>query len=124
MEYAYLPLRPVRNDSGEMDVSEFRGREVHAVAGIGNPARFYSHLRSREVHVIKHTFPDHHRYVASDLQFGDDLPVVMTEKDAVKCTAFAGGNAWYLPIEAKMPAAFEYRLGTLLKDVIDGQKAA
>ncbi len=124
MEYIYLPLRSVRDDSGSLDLSAWRGREVHAVAGVGNPARFYSHLRSREVHVIKHTFPDHHRYLASDLRFGDDLPVVMTEKDAVKCREYAGGDTWYLPIEAKMSAAFEYRLGTLLKNVADGQKAA
>lgn len=124
MEYAYLPLRLVRDESVSRDLSVFHGREVHAVAGIGNPARFYSHLRSREVHPVKHTFPDHHPYVASDLAFGDDLPVVMTEKDAVKCHDYAGDDTWYLPIEAKMSAAFEYRLGTLLKNIANGQKTA
>lgn len=124
MEFDYLPLRGVRDESRRVELATLRGRDVHAVAGIGNPARFFSHLRSGEVHIIKHVFPDHHFFAAGDLDFGDDLPVVMTEKDAVKCGQIAGDNVWYLPVEAKMPGSFEHRLNLLLKDILDGQKAA
>jgi tetraacyldisaccharide 4'-kinase len=124
MEYEPLALRSLRDDSRRTDVDAFRGREVHAVAGIGNPSRFFSDLRSRELHVIKHEFPDHHRFRPGDLEFGDDLPVVMTEKDAVKCRSFAGEDFWYLPIEARMSPAFQHRFSVLLKEISNGQETA
>jgi tetraacyldisaccharide 4'-kinase len=73
---------------------------VHAVAGIGNPARFFRDLRSHGLEVVEHAFPDHHPYTAVDLSFGDDLPVLMTEKDAVKCASFAAPGWWLVPTEA------------------------
>jgi len=124
MEYESLALRSLRDDTRRADIDDFRGREVHAVAGIGNPGRFFSLLRSRELHVLKHEFPDHHRFRREDLEFGDDLPVVMTEKDAVKCRAFAGEDFWYLPIEARMSPAFQHRFAVLLKEISNGQKTA
>jgi len=68
-------------------LAEFSNRCVHAVAGLGNPARFFDSLRSAGINVKEHPFPDHHPYVASDLQFGDDQPVLVTSKDAVKIKA-------------------------------------
>jgi tetraacyldisaccharide 4'-kinase len=124
MEYEPQPLRALADESRRMDIEALRGRRVHAVAGIGNPARFFSYLRSRNVDIIRHQFPDHHRFSPADLDFGDDLPVVMTEKDAVKCTAFAGENFWYLPIEARMSPAFVHRLSLLLRELADGQETA
>lgn len=94
----------------------FAGQRVHAVAGIGHPRRFFDMLRGLEIAVVPHAFADHHRYRAEDLSFGSELPVLMTEKDAVKCAAFA--NAWHhsVPIAAELPAAFWIalldRLGT------------
>jgi tetraacyldisaccharide 4'-kinase len=76
------------------------GKRVHAVAGIGNPQRFFAQLAAAGLEVIGHPFPDHHRYLARDLQFGDGLPLLMTEKDAVKCRGFAVMNCWYLPVAA------------------------
>lgn len=76
---------------------------VHAVAGIGNPQRFFSTLRTLGCEVIEHAFPDHHVFTANDLQFGDDLPIAMTEKDAVKCTSFATPQCWYLQVRAVLP---------------------
>jgi tetraacyldisaccharide 4'-kinase len=75
---------------------------VHAVAGIGNPDNFFNSLQNKGLIVHRHPFPDHHYYRLSDIQFNDDLPVIMTEKDAVKCQAFAGQQHWYLPIEAEL----------------------
>jgi tetraacyldisaccharide 4'-kinase len=81
-------------------LSVWQGRRVHAVAGIGNPARFFRELRGRGIEVIEHAFPDHHSFRASELAFADDLPVLMTEKDAVKCTQFASARLWYVPVTA------------------------
>lgn len=76
---------------------------VHAVAGIGNPARFFATLRALGCEVIEHPFPDHHEFRAEEIVFSDDLPVVMTEKDAMKCAAFADERHWYLQVRAQLP---------------------
>ena len=76
---------------------------VHALAGIGNPARFFNALRGMGFTVIEHAFDDHHEYCADDLVFADSLPVVMTEKDAVKIRQLSGierERLWYLPVDA------------------------
>lgn len=79
---------------------------VHAVAGIGNPERFFTTLENSGLRVIRHPFPDHHHFVRSDLVFDDGLPVVMTSKDAVKCRDFAGGHVWQLPVMAEPEQGF------------------
>lgn len=86
-------------------LSEFSGQTVHAVAGIGNPARFFSMLSQQNIRLVMHPFPDHHPFVEADLEFGDDLPVLMTEKDAVKCRAFAAAHRWVVPVEAGIAPA-------------------
>lgn len=84
----------------------FKKQMLHGVAGIGNPARFFTSLRQFGSQVIEHPFPDHHSYIPSDLYFGDALPIVMTEKDAVKCRDFAPANSWYLEVHANLPDSF------------------
>lgn len=89
-----------------LDVAAFRARhpgKVHAVAGIGNPARFFSTLTQEGFAIISHVFNDHHRFQARDIAFDDELPVLMTEKDAVKCGAFASPRHWYLSVDAVLP---------------------
>lgn len=77
---------------------------VHAVAGIGNPQRFFATLRGLGCAPVEHAFPDHHPFEAADLVFAEPLPVIMTEKDAVKCAAFAAGrDVWFLRVEAALP---------------------
>lgn len=93
------------NKEREILLGEFTS-PVHAVAGIGNPARFFSALREQGLHVIEHAFPDHHAFVAEDFIFGDNLPIVMTEKDAVKCCNLDLKNAWSVPAEAEISAEF------------------
>lgn len=83
-------------------VEMFKGKEVHAVAGIGNPDRFFNQLEEQGVRVLKHNFADHHCFKKKDLNFGDDKAIVMTEKDAVKCEAFAKDNMWFLPVSASL----------------------
>ena len=87
-------------------LSAFSGQRVHAVAGIGDPERFFATLRSQGIAVVPHAFPDHHVFEAADLQFGSDLPILMTEKDAVKCVPFASERMYAVPVDARLPEAF------------------
>lgn len=97
-----MPGEAVRLDGGQSPrpLHEFRGSPVHAVAGIGNPERFFRDLTLRGLSLIEHPFADHHPFAAQDLSFGDDLPVLMTQKDAVKCAAFADARMWVVPTAA------------------------
>ena len=89
-----------------LPLSAFAGRRVHAVAGIGDPERFFDMLRALDIAVVPHAFPDHHAYVEGDLRFGSDLPVLMTAKDAVKCAAFVTEKHYAVPVRAELPEAF------------------
>ncbi len=97
-------------DASSVPLSDFKGQAVHAVAGIGNPARFFNQLRAQGIKVIEHAFPDHHPYVADDIQFDDSIPVLMTEKDAVKCQRFGCRRHWYIPVEACLDQGFALAL--------------
>ena len=92
---------PARNltSGARRALEDFRGSEAHAVAAIGNPQRFFSMLRRRGLSFTEHEFPDHHDFVAQDLNFGDSLPVLMTAKDAVKCRELADARLWEVPVE-------------------------
>lgn len=80
-------------------MSDFKNQRVHAVAAIGNPKRFFECLRTQQLDVIEHVFPDHYLFQAKDICFADNLPVIMTEKDAVKCREFASSQHWYYPVD-------------------------
>jgi tetraacyldisaccharide 4'-kinase len=84
----------------------FAGQKVHAVAGIGDPKRFFLQLGAAGIKVQPHPFPDHHAFTPRDLEFGDGLPVLMTEKDAVKLRHAAQPEWWVLPVTARLDAAF------------------
>ena len=94
------------SDRQEESIAVFSGARVHAVAAIGNPERFFASLGAQGIEVIAHPFADHYAFVPADLAFGDNLPVLMTEKDAVKCQGFAQTNWWAVPVKADLPAAF------------------
>ena len=93
--------RPVAGGGALRSLASFRGAGVHAVAAIGNPQRFFDMLRGAGLTVYEHPMPDHHAFKSGDLNFGDSLPVLMTEKDAVKCAAFADERCWYVPVTAE-----------------------
>jgi tetraacyldisaccharide 4'-kinase len=101
-----------RVDSATPDrpLESFCGQRVHAVAGIGNPERFFRDLREKGIDVVEHPFADHYPFAPQDLQFDDALPVLMTEKDAVKCRDFANPRLWYVPIVAQFGEAQEREL--------------
>jgi tetraacyldisaccharide 4'-kinase len=81
-------------------VDHFKKTGNHAVAGIGNPLRFFRHLENMGIPFTQHAFPDHHPYVADDLAFENCDAILMTEKDAVKCAAFADTRCWVLRVDA------------------------
>jgi tetraacyldisaccharide 4'-kinase len=108
-----IPMRlqagaPTRlSDPGrQATFSSFRNTPVHAVCGIGNPTRFFRQLESKGLEIIAHRYPDHHAFQPEDVDFDDDLPLLMTEKDAVKCKRFASERMWYVPVNAVLPSTF------------------
>ena len=94
---------------------DFAGKRVVAIAGIGNPARFFAHLDDLGVKHEARSFPDHHAFTARDLDIGHADAILMTEKDAVKCAAFACERMWVLPVEATPDPA----LGDLILRKLD-----
>jgi tetraacyldisaccharide 4'-kinase len=103
--------------------SDLRDKTLHAVAGIGNPQRFFAQLQRMGLTFRAHPFPDHFRFNADDLAFAGEDVVVMTEKDAVKCSAFARENWWYLPVEAEIDPAFGNLILAKLRS-LHGRQAA
>lgn len=104
------PCRNLR-DGRSLPLESFRGRTVQAVAGIGNPERFFESLRRAGLSIQTHAFPDHHAFRARDIPSGT---VLLTEKDAVKCAPFAHPDVWAVPVAARLPDAFFERLSVLL----------
>lgn len=102
-------------------LASFAGSRVHAVAGIGHPARFFDTLRAAGLDVVEHPFPDHHRFVAADFAGFRDATLLMTGKDAVKCAALDLPDAWEVPVAAVLPDdaldALDHLLRTRTADV-------
>lgn len=101
-------------------LADFAGRRVNAVAGIGNPQRFFDLLAAQRIDVVPQVFPDHHRFVAADLQFPQRLPILMTDKDAVKCRRLRCDDCWVVSVDAQPDAAFVHRLNLALEDIENG----
>ena len=102
----------------------FRAMPVHAVAGIGNPARFFDMLEHLGLTVVSHPFPDHHVFVPGDLVFGNGAAILMTEKDAVKCERFAEPNFWSVPVVALPEAVFVQQFTQAVEELVSGQETA
>jgi tetraacyldisaccharide 4'-kinase len=97
---------------------EFQKLSCHAIAGIGNPERFFKLLESAGLSCTTYSFPDHYVFESSDINFNDANPVLMTEKDAVKCIQFTGDQLWYVPIKAMPEPAFRQQFLDLLINII------
>ena len=115
----YKPLEWVRlSDNKRFPANDWPlSRSVHAVAGIGNPSKFYSTLSSLGLNIMEHSFPDHYQFKEEDLDFEDNHPILMTEKDAVRCMDMNNKNLWYLSIEA------EIKDGDFKEDLLSKVKA-
>jgi tetraacyldisaccharide 4'-kinase len=107
-------LRNLRDPSHSVPASALAGQRVHALAGIGDPERFFRHLEALGLTLLRHPFPDHYAYTAADLDISDTEAIVMTEKDAVKCAAYATERCWVLPVEARVDEALSARVLQLI----------
>jgi len=110
----------VGNPRATAPASSFAGNGVHAIAGIGNPARFFGELEKLGISAVPHAFPDHYRFTPADLALPEARAILMTEKDAVKCEAFADERCWFLPVQA----CVDESLVALIEGRLRGSKAA
>ena len=110
-----IGARKLTNSAENFPLENWDGNKVHAIAGIANPDRFFNTLESYGITVVKHPMPDHYEYIGSDLNFGDELPVFMTEKDAVKCNHISQDNTWYVPVSVTLPDSFILRVHEKIK---------
>ena len=113
-------LTAVADPARTMDLAALRGRAVTAVAGIGNPERFFARLRVAGLAPTERPYSDHHPFSPADAGRWPAGPVLMTEKDAVKCAAFAGADHWYLPVVARLDAAFTTELKQRIEALAHG----
>ncbi len=104
-----VPSANDRNQEFEFDSDQ----PVQAVAGIGNPQRFFDTCRKLGIDHVPHVFVDHHHYSYGDIDL--EGTVLMTEKDAVKCTEFADHRHWFLPVDAKLSENFARAFGRVIK---------
>ena len=102
---------------------EFAGKKLYAIAGIGNPQRFFEHLQELGLKFEQHPFPDHHAYRPEDLDWPDADAIMMTEKDAVKCATFADERHWVLPVQAELDPSFGQKILDILRKS-NGRKTA
>jgi len=84
------------------NISEFNGKQVHALAGIGFPEIFFASLAQMGIDAIEHEYPDHHEFSARELNLTPDLPILVTHKDAVKLKAIARDNVWVVPLHIEL----------------------
>ncbi|MCE9633549.1 MAG: tetraacyldisaccharide 4'-kinase [Methylophilales bacterium] len=117
-------FRNVRDGEISADAADFSDQNCHAVAGIGHPSRFFSYLRSLGLSVVEHAFSDHHAFTPQDLQFNDSAAILMTEKDAVKCRAFAPAESWFLRVDARLDNVFGEIILERLRKLENGRKTA
>lgn len=95
-------------------LQQFAGSKCMALAGIGNPKRFFDLLAAADIFCEQYPFPDHYVFGEKDIHFLGDAPILMTEKDAVKCFDIATNRHWYIPIEAELEFGFAEKLLALL----------
>ena len=81
-------------------------KNIHAIAGIGNPDRFFDYLKTYNILFSSSVFQDHYKFSKKDFRDMNDKNIIMTEKDAVKCQQFSRNNFWYLPVIAEVDSKF------------------
>lgn len=89
-------------DGSRRPLSDFAGREVVAAAAIGNPGRFFEMLRAHGLAIETRTLPDHAAFTPAQAGLGQGKPVLLTEKDAVKCTGGGWDTAWWVEAAARL----------------------
>lgn len=117
MQLAAGPVTSIKNPKEHADRNVFSPYVVHAVAGIGNPTSFFQTLRALRFRFFEHAFPDHYSFQLSDFEFGENAMIIMTEKDAMRCLAFATERYWFLPVAAVMDKAFDEMILAQLENI-------
>jgi tetraacyldisaccharide 4'-kinase len=120
MKLVPVGIYRLRDPEHPIAIDALRGKRLHAVAGIGDPSRFFATLESLGLRVIAHPFPDHHAFTSRDLEYADCDAILMTEKDAVKCRAFARSE-WYA---VRVAAALDEGFVDVVTARLHGLKAA
>ncbi len=110
MQLVPQPVVSLIDNSVTRTLESFQGQHFHAIAGIGNPQRFFNVLSEAQLSFSAHAFADHHHYTFKDIAFAADEPVIMTTKDAVKCQAFCNYQHWVLPVVAEVDTEFLQQL--------------
>lgn len=106
MELVPGPAVNLRDHAKTRPLAEFTGIPLFAIAAIGHPERFFAMLRSQGIPAVTRAYPDHHAFSPSDVADWPPGPVLMTEKDAVKCSRLAGEDHWFVPVEARCDPDF------------------
>lgn len=114
-------VRSLRTPVQSRRLAEFAGRRVHAIAGIGQPQRFFAQLAAHGLDVVPHAFPDHYRFAPADLDIAPGEPKVLTAKDAVKCRFFASADTWEFPVTARIG---DGAIERILEKLTHGRQAA
>ena len=108
-----VSLKKLNSDESRT-LESFTQKPVHAIAGIGNPQRFFRQLRQNGIEIIEHAFPDHHSYRQQDFSDWSEACIIMTEKDAVKCGQLTLTDGWVIRAEAVFSGKLEASLSTSL----------
>ncbi len=111
-ELAFAKIINLKSAQKRLSINALKGKTVHAIAGIGHPDRFFNMLEKQGIKVIRHAYPDHYGYLASDIDFDSDI-ILMTSKDAVKCQSFADERHYEVTVEAKPNSALRQALQTI-----------
>ncbi|MDE2070984.1 MAG: tetraacyldisaccharide 4'-kinase [Gammaproteobacteria bacterium] len=111
-------------DGMRVPLANFRGRSVHSIAGIGHPEQFFAALAAAGMQVEPHPLPDHAVLTRGDLLFGDQRPVFMTEKDAVRCAGLDLPDHWYVPAHAEFSRAHAAGIMRAVEECLAGRGAA
>ncbi len=125
VEFRLVASAICKLDNSEIrNIEDLSGTKMHALAGIGNPDRFFRLLEACGIDVIRHPLPDHAEITQDDLDFDDGLDVVMTEKDAVKCSSLDTSKCWYVPVDVVIDdAEAEELLDRILQKISPEEKA-
>ncbi|WP_218944285.1 tetraacyldisaccharide 4'-kinase [Marinicella rhabdoformis] len=114
-ELGIKSIYPLGHPSKQIDITTFRSQKIHAVAGIANPNSFFNLLSKEGLAIIKKPLPDHHEIAFDDLCFDDDYPIMITEKDAVKCDQFDSKNIWVVQLKIIMKPDTIHQINGLIE---------
>lgn len=106
MQFVNVEVYRLNDKSQKKNLSAFFGQQLHAIAGIGHPQRFFDMLRLQGLDIIPHEYADHYQYNETDFGFDSSLPLIMTEKDAVKCAGFKMPECWVVSVDAQFSDGF------------------